>query len=80
MKNITVTVGDEVYRRARVIAAEQDTSISALVKRFLESLGGAETEFERKKREELEVRDQITAFDGGNRLGRDEIHDRTRGG
>ena len=38
MKNITVTVGDETYRKARIKAAERDTSVSALVKHFLTSL------------------------------------------
>jgi hypothetical protein len=38
MKNITVSVDDETYRRARVKAAEQDTSLSALVRQFLVGL------------------------------------------
>ena len=35
MKNITVSVPDEVYRRAKVRAAEQGRSLSALVAEFL---------------------------------------------
>lgn len=35
MKNITVSVDEETYRRARIRAAEEDTSVSALVKGFL---------------------------------------------
>lgn len=35
MKNITVTVDDELYRRARVRAAEEGTSVSAVVKTVL---------------------------------------------
>jgi plasmid stability protein len=35
MKNITVTVDDETYRRARVRAAEQGTSVSRVVKEEL---------------------------------------------
>jgi hypothetical protein len=38
MKNITVTVHDETYREARVWAAKENTTVSALVRRFLESL------------------------------------------
>ncbi len=38
MKNITVSVPDEIYRRARVWAAERETSVSATVTRFLEAL------------------------------------------
>ncbi len=38
MKNITVTVPDEIYLLARVHAARNGTSVSALVRKFLESL------------------------------------------
>jgi hypothetical protein len=76
MKNITVSLDDETYRRARMIAAERDTSVSALVKRFLLDLTSGETEFERLKREERELRKQIKHFSASDRLPRDEIHDR----
>jgi antitoxin component of RelBE/YafQ-DinJ toxin-antitoxin module len=42
MKNITVSVDDETYLRARKKAAEQGTSISALVRAFLAHLTAAE--------------------------------------
>jgi hypothetical protein len=38
MKNITVTVPDEIYLIARVHAARQGASVSALVRQFRESL------------------------------------------
>jgi hypothetical protein len=40
MRNITVTIPDDVYRRARIWAAERDTSVSAVVKYLLETLPG----------------------------------------
>jgi plasmid stability protein len=36
MKNITLTIDDEIHSRARVLAARRGTSISALVREFLE--------------------------------------------
>jgi hypothetical protein len=39
MKNITIAVDDETYRAARIAAAEQGTSVSALVKQFLQHQG-----------------------------------------
>jgi len=77
MKNITVTVDDETYRRARIKAAEQDTSVSALVKQFLNELSG-DDEFDRLWRKEQELRKQIRNFDGGDRLSRDEMYERRR--
>lgn len=38
MKNITVTVNDEIYLQARIWAAQHNTSVSALVQKFLETL------------------------------------------
>jgi hypothetical protein len=37
-KNITVSINDSVYRDARVWCARRNTSISAVVQRFLEDL------------------------------------------
>jgi predicted transcriptional regulator len=78
MKNITVSLDDETYRRARMIAAHRDTSVSALVKRYLVDLASGETEFERLRREEQELREKIAEFDGSDRLPRDELYDRRR--
>jgi hypothetical protein len=38
MKNITVTVSDELYRHARMWAARENTTVTNLVRQFLESL------------------------------------------
>jgi len=76
MKNITVSLDDETYRRARMIAAQQDTSVSALVKRFLSELGSGESEAERLKRRERALRERITIFRASDRLSREDVHDR----
>ena len=78
MKNITVSVDDEVYRQARIKAAERDTSVSALVRQFLVELAAEGGEFERLERLEQALREQVTEFDGSSRLGRDDVHERTR--
>lgn len=76
VKNITVSVDDVVYRRARIKAAEQGTSVSAAVRAFLTRWSGEETDFERRKRLQDEAISTIEAFRGGNRLPRDVVHDR----
>jgi len=78
VKNITVTVDDETYRRARIKAAELDTSVSALVKRYLADLAKEESEFERLAKLERELRERIHSFRAGDRLSRDELHERGR--
>jgi antitoxin component of RelBE/YafQ-DinJ toxin-antitoxin module len=76
MRNITVSIDEETYKRARVAAAGLDTSVSALVKAYLEQIASNETETERLKRQEREIRSQISAFHASDRLSRDELHSR----
>ncbi len=78
MKNITVSVDDETYRRARIKAAEQDTSVSAMVRKFLTEMATGESEFERLKRLEIETRAKIKDFRAGDILPRDELYERRR--
>lgn len=78
MKNITVTLDDETYRRARIKAAELDTSVSALVKRYFVDLAAVESEFERLAKLERALRERIVSFRAGDRLSRDEVHERRR--
>jgi hypothetical protein len=83
MKNITVSVDEETYRRARVTAAEAGTSVSALVRSFLVSVNQTtpgETEFDRLQRLQSRTIARIRARGGGLRsadnLARDELHRR----
>jgi hypothetical protein len=57
-------------------AAEQDTSVSALVRCFLTELAAGESDVDRLKREERELRARIGTFSAGNRLSRDRAHKR----
>lgn len=79
VKNITVSVDDEVYRSARVKAAELSTSVSSLVREFLVSLSQGESDFDRRKRlqdEVLAALETKTPFRAGARVSRDEAHHR----
>ncbi|MEZ5404375.1 MAG: hypothetical protein R2729_32140 [Bryobacteraceae bacterium] len=77
MRNITVSVDDQTYTRARVAAAAQDTSVSALVKTYLQQLASQETETERLKRQERELRLRVTNFSAADRISRDDAHRRS---
>ena len=76
MKNITVSVSDDVYRRARIRAAELGKSVSALVAEFLNSLSEREAEFSRLEAKQRGVQSEIRRFRARDRLSRDEVHDR----
>lgn len=76
MKNITVSVSDDVYRRARIRAAELGKSVSALVAEYLISLSEREAEFSRLEAEQRRIQDGIRTFRAGDRLSRNEVHER----
>lgn len=80
MKNITVSVPEEVFHRAKIRAALLDTSVSALVRQSLEQIAGEETEFERLRSREQQIREELalrhTAFSASDRVSRDEAHRR----
>jgi len=79
MKNITVSLDDEIYRRARIKAAENCTSVSALVKGFLVQIAAVESETERRKRLQSKTLAAIRAtqvFRATDRLSRDDLHSR----
>jgi plasmid stability protein len=74
--NITVTVPDDVYRNARIRAAERGTSVSALVGEYLRGLSDDEAEFARLEAQQRRVMEEIGAFRAGDRLSRDDVHGR----
>jgi hypothetical protein len=77
MANITVSVPDDVYRAARIQAAERDTSVSALVAEYLRSLSERDAEFARREALWEHVRSQIGKdFKASDNLSREELYDR----
>ena len=76
VKNVTVSLPDEVYRKARVKAAERNTSLSSLVREFLESLAKDEGEFKRLERLQEESYAQIGRFQASHRPKREELYQR----
>lgn len=80
MKNITVTVDDDLYRTARMRAAEMGTSVTALVREFLEREVAAPSAFDQLAAEQEAALDALAAgrrgFAASRRIARDLAHDR----
>jgi hypothetical protein len=76
MKHITVSVPDDVLRRAKVRAAEQGRSVTALIADFLRGLADQDTEFARLEALQRKVQSEIAAFRGGDHYDRASVHDR----
>lgn len=52
MRNLTLTLPADLVRRAKIIAATRETSISALVAEYLEALAHEEDDYDREWRDE----------------------------
>lgn len=76
MKNVTLSIPEDVYRAARIRAAERDTSVSALVSQCLRSLTEDQAELARLESEQRKVQAELGRFRARDRLGRDAVHDR----
>jgi plasmid stability protein len=76
VRNITVSVSDDVYRSARIRAAELGKSVSALVAEFLSSISEREAEFARLAAKQQRIQREIRGFRARDRLTRDDVHDR----
>ena len=71
-----MTVDDEVYRRARIRAAQADTSISALVRGYLMQLAGQEDANAQLKELQDKTLRKIKKFRAADRLDRAAAHER----
>jgi hypothetical protein len=76
LKNITITVEEDVARWARRRAAEENTSVSRLVGRMLEEKMHLTDEYWRAYEEWKNL--PLLDVDAAHRLSREDVHERRR--
>ena len=79
MANLTISVENEILKRARIRALEENTSVNAVLRRYLEAYAKQdEKRRERKQTVEqlLEIAKQAGAGNGGKKWTREELYDR----
>lgn len=75
-QNVTISLSRRVLKKARVLAARRETSISGLLAQEVELLVNTEEAYERAKRQALAQLDQGFHLGGKIRVTRDELHER----
>lgn len=78
MANLTIVVDDELLKKARMRALEEDTSVNAVLRQRLEEYAGARNDRVRAGLEILEHAKRSTYGSGGRKWTREEIHERGR--
>jgi len=76
MANLTITIDDEVLKRARVRATEQGTSVNAVVREYLEQYAGSRSAQEQALVRLLALSKQASSKRGRRTSRRDELHER----
>lgn len=75
-QNITISLSRQLLRKAKVLAARRETSISRLLAQEIESLVGEDEAYERAERQAIALLDQGFHMGGLIRTSRDELHER----
>ncbi|MGB3633722.1 MAG: hypothetical protein WA982_06755 [Rubrobacteraceae bacterium] len=77
MANLTITVDEQVLKKARMRALEEDTSVNALLRDYLEDYAGLRQERLEAGRRILEMSRNSRMGSGGKGLPkREELYDR----
>ncbi len=76
MANLTITLDDELLRRARMRALEQDTSVNALLRDYLEAFAATGTTWDQSTDAILQLSARSRSARGDRRWTREEIHER----
>lgn len=76
MANLTITLDDELLRRARMRALEQDTSVNALLRDYLEAFAATGTTWDQSTDAILQLSARSRSARGDRLWTRDELHER----
>jgi hypothetical protein len=75
-QNVTISLDRQTIRKAKIMAARRDTSISGLLAQQIEMLVGEEEAYERAERQALALLETGFRLGGVIRAKRDEWHER----
>jgi hypothetical protein len=75
-RNVTISLDRQTIRKAKIIAARRDTSISGLLSQQIEILVGEEEAYEQAERQAVALLDEGFHLGGGAPVSREELHER----
>lgn len=75
-QNVTVSLTRETLRKAKILAARRETSISGLLAAQIETLVGDDEDYARAEKRARELMEQGFHLGGGPRVSREELHER----
>ncbi len=75
-QNVTISLSRQVLKKARILAARRETSISGLLAHEIEFLVAGEDAYERAELQAMALLNKGFHLGGKIRVSRDELHER----
>src|SRR4029077_3949530 len=75
-QNVTISLDRQTIRKAKIVAARRDTSISGLLAQQIVILVGEDEAYERAERQAVALLDEGFHLGGGAPASREELHER----
>lgn len=75
-QNITISLSRQVLRKAKILAARRETSVSGLLAREIEALVGEDEAYEKAALQATALLEKGFRMGGLIRASRDELHER----
>jgi hypothetical protein len=75
-QNVTISLDRQTIRKAKIVAARRETSISGLLAQQIETLVGEEEAYERAERQAVALLEEGFHLGGGAPTSREELHER----
>jgi hypothetical protein len=76
MTNLTITIDDQILKKARMRALEEGISINALLREYLEKYTGANKQYQQATQEILRIAKASKSSSAGKHWSRDELYER----
>lgn len=75
-QNVTISLDKGILRKAKVLAARRDTSISGLLSQQIEALVGQEEAYQRAHAQAMTLLEKGFRLGGAGMVSREELHER----
>jgi hypothetical protein len=75
-QNVTISISRNLLKKAKILAARRETSISGLLAEEIQKLVSSDEAYERAERQAMTLLDQGFHLGGVIRATRDQLHER----
>ena len=75
-QNLTISLEKELIKKAKILAAQKETSVTGLLSEYLEKIVSEEEAYEKAKQKAFQKLKRGYSLGGQKPVSRDELHER----